>query len=278
MEYTYELIPSNLIGRYADLALKEQLQRAKFRNVSSVAAFDTSSEHKRALGLIQYAQKNDGLELLWVYVSDDHRRQGIGRGLIKYLLDTAKGNHSQKVYARIPEDLDIDLGAEEMSEFLLNNGFKNKEVVPGQWSVTGKDVFLENFKLGKKQLDELFRNIVPFEKCTSAVVSGCARAMKLRDPDDVLHAEKSLSFICESGGSYKGMIWTNKYGDALYPEGLVFLDENVRDRLIAAFLVSYSRNIRYADRVIVRESEISGKWMRKFFPETSTNKTILLTT
>jgi GNAT superfamily N-acetyltransferase len=278
MSIEYEAIDSKHIGRYADLALEEQLHRAKYKNVITACAFIREEDKKRAAGLIQFAKRKEGTELLWIYVSDEKRGLGIGKGLLKYMFDTMGDNIVSRVCVRIPFDLKIDFYADTMSEFLINHGFNNKEVVTGDWSVTGRDVFLENFKLGKKQQDALFKSIVSFRECTPAVIEACARALKTEDDDSIRYADKALSFIYESAGTYKGMIWTNKIGDALYPEGLVFSDENVRDRLLAVFFLSYSRNIHYADRVIVRDTEITREWMPKLFPESSTKKTILLTT
>ncbi len=277
MDIKYEVIESKYIGRYADLALEEQLQRAKYKSVTTAAAFMNDDGRKRAVGLIQFARRKNNAELLWIYVDSGLRGRGIGKGLIKYLFDSAFNDSASKICVRIPEDMRTDYDAVQISDYLLNNGFSGKETVPGPWLLTGKDVFLENFRLGKKNLDALFKIITPFDECTPSVIGGCADALKISDKDSVLNADKHVSFLYESGGTYKGMIWANKIGDTLYPGEVVFKDESVRDRLLAAFFYGFSRNIYYADRIVVENTEISREWIPKFFPDMGTKEAILLT-
>ncbi len=108
MGMIFETIESKYIGRYADLALEEQLQRAKYKSVTTAAAFIQSDGRKEAVGLIQYARKKSAVELLWIYVDRGFRGQGAGKGLLKYMFDSARDNSASEVCARIPEDLKVD--------------------------------------------------------------------------------------------------------------------------------------------------------------------------
>ncbi len=271
-----EKIQSKYIGRYAYLALEEQIHRAKYRNVTTAVAFLDDGDKKDGAGLIQYVDKKNVRELLWIFVPEDNRDCGVGKRLLEYMFEDTD-EHGKRVFtAKVTEELQTGFDSGSLAEFLLHNGFDDEKTIPGPWLISGKDVFLENFRLKQKQLDAISRAVTPFSACTPTAVSACVRALNIEDNDSILYAEKTLSYIYESGGRYKGIIWSVKIGDTLYPEVMIFEDESVRDMLLAAFFDGYSKNIHFADRIIVENTDISREWIPKFFPGMKSSESVSL--
>ena len=276
MEIIVEKIQSKHIGRYAYLALEEQIHRAKYRNVTTAVAFLNDGDQKEGAGLIQFVDKKNERELLWIFVLEENRDCGVGKKLLEYMFENTD-EHGKRVFtAKVTEELQTGFDSGSLAEFLLHNGFDDEKTIPGPWLISGKDVFLENFRLKQKQLDALSKAVMPFSSCTPATVSACAGALGMEDNDSILYAEKTLSYIYESGGRYRGIIWTVKIGDTLYPEEMIFEDESVRDMLLASFFDGYSKNIHFADRIIVESTDISREWIPKFFPGIKSSESTFL--
>ncbi len=222
------------------------------------AVSDDSDGNSHPIGLLVASVKKERVIIEWIYVSFRHRKQGIGRELLNYVIDKSKGCVSAHLLFHdtmfmTPDNVDL---------FLEKCGFTGDKMLCGEWNVGIKEIISSPIILKYsnkvkartlKSLDTPTRNYAvaklygeegdesPFE---------IREVGKRYDPD--------ISTVVIENDKYPGMLLASKIGNVVYPFFFFAHRKNDALGLFVSATTALINTIGTKTRVCVRTTDIAG--------------------
>lgn len=254
------------INKYAELAPAEVLERAGRDKYGTAVALAGADGSEQAAGLMQYEIEKNKAKLLWIYVYREFRRQGIGRELVEYMKREAEKAGALLCEIQFSDYMAEDIEPDEEAAFFEKNGFTKVKESEGIFCLTGKDIIAGRNGHFLEAAGSVIRDVVPFSRCTPNILVEKAEKLKLQSREDILVADRNLSFFYETTKGVLGLVQCERTGGDIRLKNLVATDEDIMKKMLGIFFEIVYRKMRVKDKVLLPENDKAQSIIKGMFP------------
>ncbi len=239
------------------------------RDVSSVAAIVREDEGRRAVGLMMVRLDEDKqIELMWLYVDEGYRGNGIARTFLKILFDAGKRVRASWISTEFNEYMMGDFPAKEMMNFLTNHGILTTCDEDGPWLVPGEVLADQPYvDYAETEVKKNGSGLVFFDHLSAREIGSCMEALASEHGGNTVFCERDISCAVKIGNKWMGVLMVDKLADTYEPRVFEAVDEQTARLLVNAMVCRLAQKITPFEILRVREEpRLFAKWMKEAFP------------
>ncbi len=266
MDMLINKVDAKMAPDLIDLAPYHVLCNVALEDYRSFVAYMEEDGKTSKAGFIQYLVSKDEYKLSYIYILKKYRKMGAGRGIVSLFLDEAKKNDINDISACVFDGDLLDVSRDEMVDFLLKTGFKDKKTRPGPFLFDGNEIFRQEY-YSEVRSKGVPKGVIPLGEQSSSEIAGALDSLKLSDDDRLPLVNRKMSFFHETNGVFDGALLVKSAVDEHYVFLLTAEKAEVQKKLLEAFLFSLAENIRLTDRVMIEDKETVVELMNMFFPD-----------
>lgn len=273
---SYEIAAAGQEEYLLHLAPGEILSRMSSPSACALAAITEKDDGSRVpVGLMIFEiSGNKDRRLVWLYVLQDYRRQGIGEGLLRYFIDY---NSYGQAYVVLSDEMLADSSTEQIKAYFLEKNFADKGYDGSHFEISRQQILTCEITRKYSFLFKRYEKVKPFIDLDRDETEKAIAGFSNYNMGRLLYekAVKDVSCVYRDSSNVLGIIVVGKE-DGIYRFLTMWApNPRIERMLFEASILKLDRVMTGSDKLLVDDENPSiFGWVEKLFENVKRKKQI----